>query len=67
VTEVELYDGLPGLDEIVLHGEAIGPADGGVIFGAGIAVELHVSDHAWQHLPDVFAAAQHENGGAGGT
>ena len=67
VAEVELDDGLPRLDEVVFHGDAVGPADGGVVLGAGIAVELHVHRHAWQHLADIFAAAQHEDGGTGGT
>ena len=30
-------------------------------------IELHVRDHARQHLPDIFAAAQDQDGGAGGT
>lgn len=65
--EVELDDGLPRLDEIVFHGNAVGPAHGGIVVGAGVAVELHVHRHARQHLAHVFTAAQHQNGGARGT
>ncbi|MNX88809.1 hypothetical protein D3C86_1207960 [compost metagenome] len=57
VAEVKLNDGLPRLDEVVFHSKAVSPAYGGVVVCAGIAVELHVRDHARQHLPDIFATA----------
>ena len=52
------------LPDNIQAAETIGPPHRRVVFRSGIAIKLDVRDHPRKDLPDVFSAAEDQDGGA---